>query len=209
MRKPQLLLPTLSPITVLFEVLCCGAWDLGPSCSLSLGSCPPPHPKGPLLKTLPPSPSPEFYSLLCSVRRKQSPPHRATVVNKFISKVLRCCLPLWIKWFNSLPFGLQLSMGKGLPYYVGPGDMTTERQSLWKNSARTILVCAKKARRSVIILIILTGVVIRASSLLHTEIGELGGTFTESFLCPVTLHSFVFFFGHHHKQPNFNSIRQG
>ena len=148
MRRPQLLLPTLFPITVLFEVLCCGACDLGPSCSLCLGSCPPPHPKGPLLRrTLPPSPSPQLSSVLCSVRRKQSPPHRAAVVNKFISRVLRCCLPLWIKWFNSLPCGLQLLMGKDLPYYVGPGNITAEGQSLWKNSARTILVCAKKARR--------------------------------------------------------------
>lgn len=142
-ENPSFFFPTLSPITVLFEVLCCGAWDLGPSCSLSLGSCPPPHPKGPLLKTpLPPPPSPEFYSLLCSVRRNS--PHLIELLWWISSSpVLRCCLPLWIKWFNSLPFGLQLSMGKGLPYYVGPGDMTTERQSLWK-LARTILVCAKK-----------------------------------------------------------------
>lgn len=139
-------------------------WCLGLGAILLLvfGVLSPTPPQGPPAQNPASLPIPEFYSLLCSVRRKQSPPHRATVVNKFISKVLRCFLPLWIKWFNSLPFGLQLPMGKGLPYYVGPGDMTAEGRSLWKNSARTILVCAKKARRSVIVLIILTGVVIRA-----------------------------------------------
>ena len=160
------------------------------------GTCPwgpIPHPtKGPLLRrTLPPSPSPQLSSLLCSVRRKQSPPHRAAVVNKFISKVLRCCLPLWIKWFNSLPFGLQLLMGKRLPLYVGPGDMTAEGQSPWRNSARAISVCVKKARslcyhphhsnRCSHQAFILTS---------HRSWGiclnwGMGGTFTESFLCPV------------------------
>ena len=131
-----------------------------PSCSLPLGSC---HPKGPLLRrTLSPSPSPQHLNLnfpLCYVlsRRRQCPPHRVAVEKRvhlrcsaqdLTQSVLGCCLPLRIKWFNSLPLRLQLLVGKGLPQYVGPGDhVTAAGQSLWKNSTRTVLVCARKVGR--------------------------------------------------------------
>ena len=147
-EDPSCFFPLFSPLLSCLKsyVVVPGTWGHPAPCPW--GPVPHPTPKDPLLRrTLPPSPSPQLSSVLCSVRRKQSPPHRAAVVNKFTSEVLRCCLPLWIKWFNSLPSGLQLLVGKGLPYYGGPGDMTAEGQSLWKNSARTILVCAKKARR--------------------------------------------------------------
>lgn len=180
------------PITVLPEVLCCGAWDLGPSCSLSLGSVPTPS-QGPLLKTLPPSPSPEFYSLLCSVREKTVP--TSWELLWWISSSPKCSDVAFHCESNDLiHFHLDATL-HGLESSIlcrAWWHDYWETVSL-KNSARTIFSLCKKARRSVIILIILTGVVIRASSLLHTEIGELGGTFT-SFLCPVTLHSFVFLF---------------